>query len=284
MVNQLNLEDAAVAIGGLIGLLSVDNGGDINFTDGWFSNPVAELQQTGTRLNYLAALLDAILVETANPPNVFTDAQWYPIPNPSTGGPTVFNIVASSASDLSGQLGLGLLYPSYVGNLTIQAFVYVPLFSYDPDGTQFIANTQPTQVGLYITTSDQFQVKPVNPVDPVVTFTAVNISAEIYLGAATPTFSLEFEGLLGAGSDPSTYTTLSSLLNASVEGWLGEVIIQGSYWLHLYVGESNSTIGDLLTAANFLTEDDGEYHLSLANMNEPGTTANEIALNFVFEE
>jgi hypothetical protein len=284
--NENDLQDAVVAIGSLIGLLT-ENNGTVSFNTDWFSDPVTELKQTDTRLNYLAELLSSIFTAAATPPDVFADAQWYPIPNPDSGGPSPFYIVTSSGADDAGQFGVGLLYPVIIGNLTIQSFAYLPLFAYDPNGVTFITNSasNPVQIGLYITTSDTFSVDGV-------TFTALKIDAGIYFSDTPPTFAITFENVAGAGSTTTgctttdgvttcSYTSLSSLLSLPVSGWLGEVFVQGSSWLNLYVGDSTSTIGDLLVAANFLTKDtEGNYNLSLANLQ--GSSPTQIALNFVF--
>jgi hypothetical protein len=284
--HENDLHDAVVAIGGLIGLLSKSNG-TVSLNDDWFSDPVTELEKTGTRLHYLATLLGSVFTAVAEPPDVFPDAQWYPIPNPNTGGPTSLHVVASKGSDLTGQFGLGVLHPFYLGNLTIQAFVYVPLFSYDTtNGVEFITNstTEPTQIGVYVTTSDKFQVDGV-------TFTALKIEAKIYLVDQAPTFAMTFENVLLANGSPAClqkdgtnaciYTTLTSLQDPTVLAWLGEVMVQGSYWLHLYIGDSPRTIGDLLTAANFLTKNENlDYDLNLKNLK--AGAPKDIALNFLF--
>jgi len=275
VVSKSDLDTDVLAIGELMGLLT-ESGDAVSINTGWFGGPIAHLEAIDTRLDRLVAILSSFLGPgVQNPPDVFPGAQWYPLPNPNTGGATAFHAVMPSETATSGQIGLGVLYPLGVGNLTIQAFLYVPLFSYSPSGAQFIAAGQsnPCLIGLYVTTSDTFRVDGVS-------FTAMKIDAGISLADQAPTFTLTFEDLQGS-SAPGTYTTLQSLLDPTVDSWIGEVIVQGSYWLHLYVGSSPYTVGDLLTAAHFLTEDDqGEYHLSLQNLQ--GQSATEIALNFVF--
>lgn len=289
-MNTLNsLGTEVTAIGRLIGLLT---GPDDNLTvnTDWFKNPIAQLEQTTDRLNDLVVLLDGILGPAEKiPPPVFQDAQWFPIPNPASGLNTVFHLVTGGNADTSGQFGLGVLYPVQLGRLTIEAFCYAPVFSYGPNGVGFIADgpDNPIQIGLYATSSDKFQIGDV-------TFTALEIEGSIFLADKTPTFTLSFANLQGAGSQPSTYHSLTALLDATVQTWIGEVIVQGSGFLNSFVGPgrvtqgdiysneyATGTVGDFLVAANFLTQDaNGDFHLSLQNLQ--GQSASQIALNFVF--
>ena len=169
--------------------------------------------------------------------------------------------------------------PLQLGNLTIQAFLYVPLFSYSPSGTSFIldSTSNPCQVGLNVTTSDTFAVDGV-------TFTALQVDAQIYLAKQDPTFTMTFVGLTGAPSGTTgVYHSLADLLDSQVQAWIGEVIVQGSYWLNMYVGSTDTTVGQILVAANFLTVDNtGTYHFDPTNLQ--GQSATDIALNFVFTE
>src|SRR5690348_13542015 len=96
----------------------------------WFENPLTALETLDTRLDSLVRLVSATLGPgTALALDQFSDAQWYPVPNPVTGGGTALHIVTPQApAPTTGQLGVGVLYPFGVGNLTIQAYAYVPLF------------------------------------------------------------------------------------------------------------------------------------------------------------
>lgn len=276
-MNSSDLPSEVVSLGLLIGLLS-ENDSTITVNTDWFSNPITQLEDSETRLNNLVALVSSILAPAVdNPPPVFTDAEWYAIPNPNTGGGTVFHLVMTKSADASGQIGLGVLHSISIGNLTITAYAYLPVFTYSNSGAQFVADNSsyPCQIGLNATAANGFQVDGV-------TFDAMNLAAQIYLSSTLPTISLTFENLQGAGSAPSTYTTLQSILDSTAaQEWIGEVIVQGSYWLNLYVGSSTVTVGQILVSANFLTTDNqGNYHLSLTNLT--GTDPAQIALNFVF--
>ena len=273
-----DLPSEVVSLGLLIGLLNEDNNSNITVNTDWFSNPVTQLEDAETRLNNLVALVSSVLGPAGdNPPPVFTDAEWYAIPNPNTGGGTVFHLVMAKSADVSGQIGLGVMHSIGIGNLTITAYAYLPVFTYGASGAQFVADNSsyPCQIGLNATSSGGFQVDGV-------TFDAMNLDAQIYFSSTLPTINLTFENLQGAGSTPSTYTTLQSILDSiEAQEWIGEVIVQGSYWLNLYVGDSTVTVGQILVKANFLTVDDqGNYHLSLTNLQ--GTGPAQIALNFVF--
>lgn len=275
MIDSSDLSSDVLALGELVGLLvAADGGATVN--TGWFSNPLGSLETIDTRLGSLVSVIDGVLGPPLDDaPDVFSGARWYPVPNPSTGGGTPFCVVTPPVSATSGQLGIGVLCPVALGTLTIQAFAYVPLFSYGPSGASFIADSlsDPSQVGLYVTTTEPFSVDGVS-------FTALMVEAEIYLAAQAPGLKLTFENLTGTTA-PSTYTTLQSLLDPTVDSWIGEVIVQGGYWLNLYIGGSATTVGEVLVAANFLTVDSsGQYHLSLAQLQ--GQTPLDIALNFVF--
>jgi len=267
-------------IGVLIGILK-ESGQEYTINTDWFENPVTELETIDTRLDALVTLISTVLGPgVAIPLEKFDDAQWYPVPNPENGGSTAFHIVTPKDSDKNGQLGFGIHHPFHVGNLTIQAYGYVPLFSFSPGGATFIAGSTdiPSQIGLYITTSDLEGFR----VDDT-TFSGMTIDAGIFLAEKVPTIRLVFKDLKGT-TEPDTYTNLESMLNETVISWIAEVIIQGSYWLHLYIGDSSNTIGDILTAAHFLnTDEEGEYHLTLELLKDLAKKdPKQIALDFLF--
>ncbi|MBV9280187.1 MAG: hypothetical protein JOZ41_08920 [Chloroflexi bacterium] len=280
MISKSDLDTDVLAIGELMGLVT-RSGDAVSINTDWFGNPIDKLATIDRRLDRLVAVLGSFLGPAAQkPPDVFPGAQWYPLPNPETGGATAFHLVMPDATASSGQIGLGVLHPFAVGNLTIQAFLYVPLFSYSPSGAKRIAGSRsdPCRLGLNVTTSDRFKAEGAS-------FKAMRIEADVYLADQAPSFTLAFEDLKGSGA-PATYHTLQSLLDPVVApvvaSWIGEVIVQGSYWLHLYLGSSPYTVGQILTAAHFLTEDKetGEYHLSLDNLK--GQSPTQIALNLAF--
>jgi hypothetical protein len=259
MIDSGDLGTDVVSLGELLGVLTSSDG-SVSVNEGWFKDPLSSLEQIPDRLDTLVSIVNSVLGPAlTDGPDVFSSAQWLPLPNPETGTPTPIYLVTSPGSAASGQVGLGVDVPIGIGNLTIQAFFYLPLFRYGPSGASFIADSasNPVQIGLYITTSDTFSTGGV-------TFTAVKIDAQIYLTAQTPIFSMTFEGLTGT-TDPATYTTLDGVTQQNVIDWLAEVIVQGSYWLNTYIGSSTTTVGQVLVAANFLTQDSAApfaYHFS----------------------
>ena len=275
MISKDELHPELIAIGKLMGLL-IDGGGNVAVNIDWFSHPAGELGKIGTRIQHLVELLEPILktpVEKA--PAVFQDAQWRPIPNPVYGSGMAFHIITPKATENHGELGFGILRPFHIGNITIQAYVYIPLFNYSRNGISFVLSSKenPCRIGLNVTAMNGFNSGQVS-------YDALDIDTRIYMANKTPEFTLEFIGLKGAGGKPSKYTTLDSLLNSDVALWAGDALVQASYWLHMYVGNSTYTVGDILKAANFLLEDDSGYHLEIKNLK--GKTAMEIARNFVF--
>lgn len=290
MISQEDLGPEVVSLGVLLGLLT-ESGDNVTVNQDWFKNPLApdspSLDNAGRRLNQLVAFIEASLGHgVKNPPPVFTGAQWYAIPNPATGASSPFYIVAPAQTATTGQIGFGVLYSMQSGNLTTTLYAYVPLFSYDPSGATFIADstTCPCQVGLRATTSDNSKFTADG-----VTFTAMDVTAAIYLNPAAyegttstskPFLTLEFENLTGT-TKPNTYHTLSALLDPVVDTWLAAVVLTGSAWLNEYIGQSVITVGDVLVAVGFLTcDDNGNYSLNLKSLE--GQSAKEIVLNFVF--
>lgn len=282
-----DLSKELISIGRLMGILQGDQASP-SFEQKWFGSPLFYLETAGHRLDCVVDLLTDILpTAVADAPDVFPGAGWFPLPNPKSGTNTPFYIVmpaptTAAAKDTlddagtGGQIGLGFLHTFQASGLKIEAFIYVPLFSYDLTGAKFIADsTDPAnacQVGLYCTAGETFKVDAVS-------FTALKFDANIFLAAQSPTLTVTFEGLTGTTA-PTTYTTLQSLIakDPPVGSWIGEVVLKGQSWLQLKPGGSSS-VGDILTAAGFLSNDNGQYNLSLANLTGD---ASEIALNFVF--
>src|SRR5947209_4746430 len=205
MVAPQDLGNDVLALGELLGILAPDGANSAKVDTAWFSGAVTSMDQIGSRLRYLVQIIDSILgPPLADPPRLqlapgdpastsTPGLNWYPIPNPSTGGTTPFCLVASPPFEPSGQIGLGVDHRISLGALTIQAYVYVPLFSYGPTSSQsphgatFIADSQshPSQLGIDATTSESFRVTKNSS---AVTFNAVSIGAAIYLANKNPTF------------------------------------------------------------------------------------------------
>jgi hypothetical protein len=279
----MDLGTAVNDIGRLIGVLTAGDSG-VELNGAWFGDPVGALEAAQTRLNALADLLGAVLGPAASgAPDVFPGACWYNVPNPVSLTPTVFHLVASPGSDAAGQIGGGVLWQVAMGDVTVSAYGYFPLFTYDGSGATLVATTAPCRIGLYATTPGGFSVGGVS-------FTAVDLDASLYFSGATPTFSLTFEGLAGT-TEPATYTSLAALTAAGgPEAWLADVVVAGQSWLDTYLS-GYVTIGQLLTAAGYLdaqttTDPDSgstvtTYTLDLSQLS--GKTPEEIALGFVFQ-
>lgn len=279
----MDLGSAVNDIGRLIGVLTPGDSG-VELNGAWFGDPVGQLEAAQTRLDALAGLLGAVLGPAVpGAPDVFPGACWYNVPNPVLLTPTVFHVVASPESDAAGEIGGGLLWQVALGEVTVSAYGYVPLFTYDGSGATLVATSAPCQIGLYATAAGGFPVGGVS-------FSAVNLDASLYFSATAPAFSLTFEGLTGT-TEPATYTSLSALTaTGSPEAWLAEIVVAGQSWLDTCLS-GYVTIGQLLAAAGYLdaqtsTDPDSgstvtTYTLDLSQL--AGKTAEEIALGFVFQ-
>lgn len=264
MILTGDLGEEIAAAGLLIGLLTPGNTtGTVEVNLDWFNDPISNLKQCGARLSDLVSLIDATLgPSTANGPQVFTNALWYPIPDPSSGLPTVFQLVATDPAYTTGQIGLGVLYTVNLGGVSGTAYSYIPLFSYDPqNGAALIVDsvTNPCLIGVWLTSPTPFTID--NGDSGTVTFTAINLAGSIYLTPSAyqqspaPVFiQLTFENLTGT-TKPDTYTSLASLLDPDVEAWLLQVVVQSDAWLNTYLGSTGLTLGNVLEAAGILSRD-----------------------------
>jgi hypothetical protein len=278
----MDLGTAVNDIGRLIGVLS-GTSQNVAFQGDWFQDPVGNLESAQTRLDCLADLVGVVMGPgVSSAPDVFPDACWYTVPDPISLAATPFCVVASPGTDASGQIGGGVLQQVTLGTVTVSAYGYFPLFSYDSTGATLVAGTDPLRIGVYATSTVPFTSGPV-------TFTAMDLEACIYLSSTTPTFTLTFEGMQGQGDAPTTYTSLDALLDPTVEGWIAAVIVQGQSWLNTIVA-GEITVGQLLVAAGFLTtttttQPDGDtttvYDVDLSQLQ--GKTAEQIALGLVFQ-
>lgn len=288
-MKRQDLGNEVADIGLLIGLLTGDADA-LSFNPAWFENPIAEdqpsLRNIGKRMDHLVDLIRSLLGQgVPQSLDKFPDAQWYPIPDPSTGGSTVFHIVAPQAAP-SGQLGCGVRHEIALSHVKIDLYAYVPLLSYSPtDGTDLImvSPDHPCQIGLTVAPSgkDPFKVGDAS-------FSALRLSADIYLSpsAYEPTppdlCTVEFCDLTVGGTARSgTYSSLSDLRKDHGELWIGEVVAQGSDWLDLNIGDSWVTPGDILVAGNFLSrDDDGAYQFNPDTLT--GQKPLDLVLNFIF--
>ncbi len=271
------LNPSALAAGKLIGLL--DANGDLNVN--WFSEATSQLESTGQRLDRLVDLLHEVLGARAeNPPPVFSGADWRMIQNPYTEGASPYYAVLPPKGAAQGVIGLGALLPIPADALTVEAYVYIPLFRFGPSGAQFLLDqpTEALQLGLTITAQTPFTSGSIS-------FTGVQISAALFLSATAPAMQLNFLGLSGT-SLPASYTSLSAILNQNppeATQWLAAVLLQSSTWLDAPIGFTPLTLGGLLGAVGFIEAAPGstppQYTLSLNNLTSK--TPQQLALNFV---
>jgi hypothetical protein len=254
------LDPQVAAIGKLIGLLRSDDSVDIS----WFGEPISELESIPTRLDALAALIEAVLGSAAAAPSGLPGSQWYAIPDPATGQPSPLYFV-SLPSATPAQMGLGTMAPRKVGSVNAEPFAYVPLVSYDGQGATFLP--APAQVGI--------RLAPVSDT----AFTAIDLVAAIPLTGATPSFTLTFEDT----PTPATYHSLADLVAAGIGPRLDEVEAAVQSWLALQPGKAATTVGAILTAAGFLPASGKKFEETLAALKQQeqqgGATA--IALTFV---
>lgn len=252
----------AFAIGQLIGLLD----GNGVFQADWFENPAAALQAAPGRVEALVDTLHFVLgPKAAMSEPVFAGAEWYTIPNPAaSGGVTGFCAVLPPAAPADGDLGAGFEHSFAVGNLTINFYAYVPLFTLvDGGAPKFILfgdDAKAAKIGIDISSSAPLQPEGDQP------FTNFVIEGDFAFGGGASLFALDI--LFRDGETVlSEYHTLTDFFNAATTAdRIGELLVQGAaFWLGQYIGASPFTIGDVMVRANLMglsTSEDGSnyYH------------------------
>lgn len=272
-INLSDIGPGVGAVGELIGILVPGPDQDtFDLNQAWFQNPVASLEQIGTRLDALSGVIDAVLgpADSAGPA-VFDSAAWYAIPNPNTATASGLWIVTSPSSDTSGQLGLGSYFSFTTGEVTITASVYLPLFSYDTTGAQLLVGSSDTAIQLGLVASS---TGTITDSTSGASFTGMEIASQFYLADQSPSFTLSFTNLTGT-TDPSSYNSLSSLLQGNVLEWIADLLTAASGWLDFYTPSPNFTYGDILEAANFVSRD---YTFQTGNFNtDDSSTPNSLS-------
>ena len=277
-----NLDPKVLNVGRLIGLLTQDD----RINKDWFAHADTEIGNIPRRVRELLQLTANVLGPGTTPAGV-PGGTWYSIPNPMDEGkkPTGFYLVAPpppSTSPASATIGLGVLKEIGYGNLSITAYGYVPLFKLSSDASpSLVISTQPSSIGVVASLKDEkFTADTVK-------FSSMKLDVS-FTFSLTPALSmnLTFDGLEGdTKGAPAKYTSLQQLLDHidPAGAWMAAVILQGTYWLHHYVGGSDYTIGDILTTACVLTVDgDGKYHLNLDYLKANVTNPKVLAENFFF--
>jgi hypothetical protein len=288
MPSLQDLGTEVVAVGMLIGLLTQDESDSSNFTinTGWFDDPIEGangLSSIPNRLDSLVRLLNDVLGPGVSVPGFVGDGLWYAIPDPVSGNPSLFCLVAPQGAPSSGQIGCGALYQynDSPDNLIYSAYAYIPLFDYSPTGaTWVIGNTSnPLQIGLTVSrpaTAPAFSVGNV-------TFTALEVVGNIYFADQDPTVQVSFANLTNPPSQfQQPLTTLNDLLAPDPTAWIGEVVVQNASWLNAPISESlGITVGGVLMAGGFLSTDaKGNYQIDLAQL-QTLTSAADIARHFL---
>jgi hypothetical protein len=272
-------------LGQLIGLITQDGG----VNQDWFSNAGTEIGNIPRQVPELLQLIQDVL----GPASAAADlpgGSWYSIPSPVDGvTPTNFYLVApppptNSKPPLSAQMGLGVMREIGYEKLSIAAYGFVPLFDISSAAAPtLVIESQPSSIGIAAGMTDGSTFSAPGGV----TFESLNLDVEIYFSSfRTPTMQLVFGGLKGAPSEvPAEYQKLSDLLNniSTVGDWIASVILQGTYWLNNYIGNSTFTVGDILTDACVLTTDsNGAYQLNVSYLKTNVTNPQVLAENFLF--
>lgn len=235
-------------LGQLIGLLKPD--GQLNTA--WFGNPFGGNDSLGTLLsdaNQTSALFNLfgeILTHVTEQPDVpGGSTTWYVIPNPINGIATGACLVAPSAGQSSGQIGVGAVNNTELSGLSITVYLYVSILDIAPptNPTVLITSAAP-KVGIQINNSN-----------PLGTPQITTVSLDAVLDPASPSMEL---GFYASGTLSQSFTSLSALLdNQTYIGILIDEVWQSSmmqYWLNKYVGGSSTTFGDLLNDAGLLEQ------------------------------
>jgi hypothetical protein len=267
-MNLNQLPPKVISLGKLIGLLT-GSGNTLAFNASWFSNPVSNIEGIPDRMNDLVSLIIDFLGTQEEEPG------WYPIPNPKTNQNTPFYLVTTTSSATSGEVGLGWMTSYTENKLTLEPYVYIPLITYTDTGITFVLNTNPCKVGITgSAVSGNFSVTSGSS---TIQFDNMQLEGDIYLANQDPTINLSFKNLQGA-SFTSPVTSLAELQQTEVLACIGELLLQATNWLNTKIGPTNITIGQVLTDANFLTNNSGTYSLNISNLSG---TPSSIALNFV---
>ena len=253
-VSKDEIGEKAFDIATLIGLL--DENGDLQ--PDWFSSPLTQLEETPGRAKTLIRSIQSFLAPRAetNAP-VFTGAEWYEIRNPSTGNATGFYVVTPPAADAGGLVGLGIQHAIAVGNLSIDFYAFIPVFRINNGGEPDFVLIDTANPGKVSPVRVGFDVSSTVPLDAGNggTFTDFKVEIDISLdGKASDLFALTIAFTGGTMTEGDTYHSLTNFINTSTTGdRMGTLIVQGmAYWLSLYIGSSDHTIGDVLVNANLL--------------------------------
>lgn len=210
-IDKDRLGAKTIHLGELIGLLTpdTDDSDELYLQTDWFADALNQLEDSPRRVPQLIQVIEDYLgagVEE-HPEVPDSDAQWFSIPNIETGEATGWYLITPKDGATAGEFGLGCYTPYDENNLTVEPFLYLPLFDLPTDPPQWVLNSTACRLGLEVYKQDN---TPFYCADDDVTFTSMVLSAEVYLADQAPSSTLDFDSLTGT-SEPSSYTTLSSL-------------------------------------------------------------------------
>ena len=282
MASLNQISDSVLDLGQFIGLLK--NNDTVNIA--WFNTPVNSLETINTRLALLVATFYDVLDSPIKDPPII-DTYWLQIENPlNTSDKLPYYIVLPKQGAAAGSIGMGVIMPYIMNNVTVNLYVYIPLFSYDDTGAQFLLSQTYAgiQIGLSVARNDGSAFTVATGTNKL-TFTGIQIASCIYLGASTPTLSLQFQGWTGT-SAPDSYDTIAALLGSIDAVDCLNFLLQNSTvasWLRLDIGMSKLTTGQLLDATGFIkpvsAANPVTYTLSLEQLQNTDPTT--IAVNFL---
>ena len=274
------LDPKVANLGKLIGLITQD--GKIN--QDWFARAGTELGNIPRHVRELLQLTADVLGPGTTPSGV-PGGTWYSIPNPTDRTKvTGFYLVAPPPSSTPpATVGLGVMHGTGYGKLSIKAYGYVPLFKLSTNASPaLVISTQPSSIGVVASLSDNEKFKANG-----VSFTSMKLDVHFSLSTSpAPSMSLTFDGVAGdTKGAPTKYTSLQQLLDniEQVGKWFAAVLLQGTYWLDKYIGNSVYTIGEILKMACVLTADDkGNYNLNFDYLKANVTNPKVLVGNFLF--
>ncbi len=279
-LNQIS--DSVLDLGRLIGLLK--NNDTVNI--GWFNTPVDSLETINTRLALLVATFYDVL-DSPITDSPIIDTYWLQIKDPlNTSDKLPYYIVLPKQGAAAGTIGMGTILPYTPNNVTVDVYVFIPLFNYDDAGAQFLLS-QPfagIQLGLSVARNDGTSFSVAGETNTL-TFASIQIASCICLGASTPTMSLQFQSLTGTTA-PDNYDTIAALMGSTDALNCINFLLQDSTaasWLRLAIGTSTLTTGQLLNDTGFIAPvaaaNPITYTLSLDRLQDTDPTT--IAVDFL---
>ncbi len=279
-LNQIS--DSVLDLGQFIGLLQ--NNDAVNIA--WFDTPINSLETIDSRLALLVSTFYDVLDSPIKDPPI-SGTYWLQIENPIDDSDKLpYYIVLPKKGAASGTIGMGTILPYTVNFVTVNVYVYIPLFYFDASGAKFLLD-QPSaglQLGVSVTRTDG-KVFSVAGKTNTLTFAGIQIDSCICLGASTPTMSLQLLELTGTTA-PDTYNSIGSLINSQDACNCLNFLLQNTTvasWLCLTIGSSTLTTGQLLSTTGFIEPVKGSspvtYTLSLGNLINTGPTT--IAIDFL---